>query len=779
MTEPRNTEEIYKEIQDLRERREAVLHENYDCAAGEQRLVELRSFFDSQQSVLDCLRARLLSQLREELGCDSPSEETVRHAYEQLQQRVAARPTAAAMRAAAAKVAQMQTLANALVLFAKVSAIKPPAPCVHTAGAACARCLAAAEAAAAALAAACESMGAATLASLPPAAQQQVFATVTALRDAAYAVARRALTAAHWPHVAAPGTTTTAAAAGEAAEAGETETSPETFARTLELCTACQALYRRWCPAAAAPVPVPQAKTTATSDNGSVLQESCMDVVRDLVVAPVTERFVYHFCGSKATAAMPCLRWALQFITDTLRRVAPFVQAAVQPAVARVCPGTRVLREIGAALVALAAHKIVAAVNAFAPDADYATRDALVIHCANELVAYETAVRRAPALRALGLPSLAGAVFAAPDARQHDGSTLLDRWVRAEWALACHALDAQLKQKSTSSTTSATGTTGSSTPGTATGLGPCWDTDPASEYGAPAVAESVVDLAFSVGERFALLPTAAAREAFVTQFQIPLFQRFLHELTAAEPRGTRAETLAGRCALARACLYCEDTLWEWLQEVLPETARAEAVAAAASALAGSYAVLRKDTLARTVALALDPFCSTVTRLFTSTSHYGTVTPVAGAGGATAEKAGAGHSAGPIVTDVSEQTAFALDTLLPCVQQCVDALQQLRVGGTVLCEQFLTAVCTKTAGTYVAGLTTRPAERTLAPTAVAQLCADADAVRAALAVFDAPLAARHLAPLADCCTFLRTGHVPPDSPLPPTARADLALLHIVE
>ena len=56
--------------------------------------------------------------------------------------------------------------------------------------------------------------------------------------------------------------------------------------------------------------------------------------------------------------------------------------------------------------------------------------------------------------------------------------------------------------------------------------------------------------------------------------------------------------------------------------------------------------------------------------------------------------------------------------------------------------------------------------------------DAAAIRTALAVFDAPLAAKHLAPLADCCTFLLTGQVPPDSPLPPTARADLALLHVV-
>ena len=100
MTEIGSPEEIYKEIQDLRERREAELHANYDCAAGEQRLAELRGLFDREQGVLDCLRARLLSQLGAELGCAGASEEALRRAHAQLRERVAAAPTAAAMSAA-------------------------------------------------------------------------------------------------------------------------------------------------------------------------------------------------------------------------------------------------------------------------------------------------------------------------------------------------------------------------------------------------------------------------------------------------------------------------------------------------------------------------------------------------------------------------------------------------------------------------------------------------------------------------------------------------------
>ena len=778
--ETKGTEEVYKEIQALRERREAVLHENYDSAEGEQRLVELRNLFESQQSVLECLRSRVLSQLGTVLDCDGSSEAAVRPAHQALQERVAARPTAADLRAAANRVAQVRSLAAALVLYARVAAVRPPAACAHTTGAACARCLATAEEAAAALAAACELMGAATLASLPPTAQQQVFATVTALRDAAYAMARRALDAVHWPHVSAPGND----GDGASDSASEIPAGPsnETFSRIFELCIACQAMYRQWCPSSSSESESATKTSTPEQEqeedtSGTPMEQSCKDVVQELVVNPVVERFVYHFCGTKATAAMPCLRWALQFVTDTLRRVAPFVREAVQPAVARAAPRVCVLRALGAALVARAARKSVAALNAFAPDADYPTRDALVVHCVNELSTYDAAVRRAPLLRALGLPSLAAAVFAAPDARR-PGSTLLDRWVHAEWALASQALDTQLKQKDSNG--------GASTAGASTNTGmlaPCWNTDPASEYGAPAVAETVVDLAFAVAERAALLPEAAARAAFAAQFQVPLFQRFLHELTAAEPRGARRDALAARCTLARACLYCEDALGEWLEDVLPAAAPDAALVAAAAALADSYALMRRDLVARTVALALDAFCPTVSRLFSSTTLYGVLATSASDEATTAATTASARGTAdaqeaPVITDVSEQTAFALEALLPGVQQCVDALRVLRVGGAALAEEFLTAVCTRVAATYVTGLTTRPAARTLAPAAVAQLCADADAVRAALAAFDAPLAARHLAPLADCCTFLRTGQVPPDSPLPPSVRSDLALLHIL-
>ena len=205
--------------------------------------------------------------------------------------------------------------------------------------------------------------------------------------------------------------------------------------------------------------------------------------------------------------------------------------------------------------------------------------------------------------------------------------------------------------------------------------------------------------------------------------------------------------------------------------------------AAAAALADSYALMRRDLVARTVALALDAFCPTVSRLFSSTTLYGVLATSASDEATTAATTASARGTAdaqeaPVITDVSEQTAFALEALLPGVQQCVDALRVLRVGGAALAEEFLSAVCTRVAATYVTGLTTRPAARTLAPAAVAQLCADADAVRAALAAFDAPLAARHLAPLADCCTCLRTGQVPPDSPLPPSVRSDLALLHIL-
>jgi len=498
------------------------------------------------------------------------------------------------------------------------------------------------------------------------------------------------------------------------------------------LCERCQSVYLDW---------YPHEETVEEKPNRK--KQSHIDVINALVVPPVTDRFKYHFCGNKPTAAMPCLKWALQFITDTLKNVEEFVKKTIQPA----CYTVNVMYEIGSALVAQAAEKIGGAINNFVPDNDYPTQDALIIHCVNELTGYEKTMRRSPSLRKLKLKSLFDVVFSMDDIHKPD-STLLQLWIKAEWGVASAALKALAKD------------------GVAT-----WQTDPTSEYGAPVIAETVVDLAFSVTDRFSYLPSASDRTEFVLQFQIPLFQQLLHELVDASPRGSSPDALILRCTLARACLYCEDTLWEWVKEVLPDSVHDDnSIITAATNIAKNYSVLLKDILTQVITPVVEPFCATVNQLFRASPLYGTRS-------SQAAKGALDENSASIMTDVSEQIAFALDNMLPVIQKCSESILQLHAGGSELCQKFVHRICKKINESYIVGLTTNASERTLSPNAVNQISTDVDAIRAALSVYN-PSIAKSMAPLAAVITYLRTSEIPPDAPLQSSTIAELKCLHIL-
>ena len=67
---------VDSELKALREKREKVLHKNYDTDDGEQRLNELQTLLKDEKVKLESMRSRILAQLYKEFGSeeDEPSQ---------------------------------------------------------------------------------------------------------------------------------------------------------------------------------------------------------------------------------------------------------------------------------------------------------------------------------------------------------------------------------------------------------------------------------------------------------------------------------------------------------------------------------------------------------------------------------------------------------------------------------------------------------------------------------------------------------------------------------
>ena len=450
--------------------------------------------------------------------------------------------------------------------------------------------------------------------------------------------------------------------------------------------------------------------------------------VDDIVADPIVRRFRYHFFeghnrGELLDSARPeNLQWALRYITDALASIAPFVARWVQPAFAAVDPSFSVLRRISEALMREAARKVAGDFERIRRAGEQ-TADAQLLGAVTEIIWFQRDVSSVLAEP----PSLLDMVFSA------ESETMMNRWIRAEITTGSRVLSEVFREDS------------------------AWDPEPIT--GVPRTAACAAELFASYTERYALLSSSDARKNFVLIAQKPVMIFLLDDVISAAKSAASFShpelQLVRVCRLAAACIHCENALWEWINNELPNLFAAtdssegdgSQCKKSMSDLVKSLAAQRKELIAKAVKIVTQGFEQSLRPVFDRQAWGTPRSELTKDEFETLEKQ---------VVDVSEAAADGIEELRLGVRIALKTLMESVDSGRFLVCKFVKKCFERVNSIIVKGLAER--QRTITKRTLRQFANDVKATVAALSEFDGDgsndtKAEAYLAPAIAACDYL--------------------------